>query len=319
MSKEIRKILKKNLYNLFEDYGFEDMEVAFGVEDKDENLSDAEKKQFDKMENARKDKKGTNLGKAHVQSDLDKVHKDSKKDTESYYKDAVKKISDYQNPNQEAVQSRIGEAIDAPKRNWEEDEDFMYNGHMGTGMTGLRYDDEETENYERHQERMENLNSDDETYEKLKKYGEDYKEYKYGDKYDEVEDEYQETPRVRTTQKENVMKYSDVIKENIFKTKGKIISEEQVLKVANKVPERVRVDETVFAITDGENYYRLIWEEGEPTITHHKNVKTINEDMERMKNLWNFKSQDTISTKKNISESNEDIFRDLLKKSKNKE
>ena len=53
--------------------------------------------------------------------------------------------------------------------------------------------------------------------------------------------------------------YMDVLEENIFKVKGTIKSKEQVLNLVNKLPERVRVDETVFAVTDGENEYRLIW------------------------------------------------------------
>jgi hypothetical protein len=173
------------------------------------------------------------------------------------------------------------------------------------------------------EERMDELNGgdgEDTTYGKMKKAGEKYKEYKYGDKYDEVEGEYQETPRVRTTTKENreIMKYSDVIEENIFKTKGNIVSEEQVIKVANKIPSRVKIDETVFAITDGENYYRLIWEgteeDGEAVITHQKNKEIVNESVEKMRHLWNFDASNNESTKKTVAEGNEDVFKNMLNK-----
>ena len=42
MSNKINRIVKKNLNTLLETKGFEDMEVAFGVKHKSDNLSDAE-------------------------------------------------------------------------------------------------------------------------------------------------------------------------------------------------------------------------------------------------------------------------------------
>ena len=62
-----------SLNTLLETKGFEHMEVAFGVKEKSDNLSDAEKKQFGSMETIQ-DEKGINLGKASVQPALDKVH-----------------------------------------------------------------------------------------------------------------------------------------------------------------------------------------------------------------------------------------------------
>jgi len=168
-------------------------------------------------------------------------------------------------------------------------------------------------------DRMNKINGNDSTYKKLVKYGDKYKEYKYGEKYEESEDEYQETPRVRTTQKESTLKYSDVISENIFKTKGKIISEKQVLKAASKVPTRVKIDETVFAITDGENYYRLIWEgdrNGEPVITHTKKPDLVKESIEKMKHLWNFDSSKSEDTRSNIKESGDEAFKRIYNKIK---
>lgn len=320
MSEELKKILKKNLNNLFEGY-FEDMEVAFGLEDKNDNLTDEEEGQFGDMEDAGEVLKSNYKSEdPHVQPSLNKVQKDAGKEATDYYKEVLKKMGDYQKPNQEASPSKIGEAFEAPKRNVEDPEEEMgLKGPTGTGMEGLRYDDEETENYKKFEERMDDLNDDKEgtLYDKMKKAGKRYKDYKYGDKYPESEDEYQETPRVRTTKNETVMKYSDVIKENIFKTKGKIMSEEQVAKVAKKVPSRVKIDETVFAITDGENYYRLIWEgseDGEAIVTHHKNKEVVNESIEKMKHLWSFNSADVISTKKTIKEDSNDIFKKMMDK-----
>ena len=109
------------------------------------------------------------------------------------------------------------------------------------------------------------------------------------------------------------MEYTDVIEENIFKANGKLISEEQVLKIANKVPSRVKIDESVFAITDGDNYYRLMWEGDEPVITHSKNTKVVSESISKMKAMWEFNTKDSHSTKKNITESGDDAFKRMFK------
>lgn len=331
MSDKIRKILQKNLNSLFEgDYGFDDMEVAFGVEHKNDNLTDEEENQFGDLEDAdEKLKPNYSPGSVSVEPALKKVNKDTNKDAVDYYKDTAKRMKKFQTPNQKAKPSTIGEATDEtiriPKRNAEDSEAKMgLKAPTGTGMEGLRYDDEDTENYTEFEKRQTELNGGDEegtTYGNMKKAGKDYKEYKYGDKFDKVENDYHDTPKVRTTTKENIeMKYSDVEKENIFKTKGKIVSEEQVIKVASKIPARTKIDETVFAITDGDNYYRLVWEgaeDGEAIITHHKNKEIVTESVDKMKYLWNFNASDSNSTKKNVSEGNEDIFRTMLDKMRN--
>lgn len=104
---------------------------------------------------------------------------------------------------------------------------------------------------------------------------------------------------------------------NIFKANGKLVSESQVIKLTEKLPSRVKVNETVFAITDGENTYKMIWEgdskDGEAIITNFKNKTAVNEDVEKMKHLWGFKTNDSISTKKNITESGEDAFKRMFK------
>jgi hypothetical protein len=161
MSEELKKILQKNLKSLLEgDYGFENMEVAFGLEDKNENLTDAEKDQFGEMEEVDKEKKANyKPGTPPADAALNKVHKDSNKDSVAYYKDVANKMGEYQKPNQEATPSRIGEAIDIPKRNAEESESQMgLKAPTGTGMEGLRYDDEETENYKEFEKRQDELN-----------------------------------------------------------------------------------------------------------------------------------------------------------------
>jgi len=381
MSKNIKKLVRKNLNTLLETKGFEHMEVAFGVKEKSDNLSDAEKKQFGSMETIQ-DEKGVKLGDSSVQPALNKVHKEDKQDADTYFKDVEKKMKDFQKTS-EAEPSQIGEAFNPPKVNREddqkEDEEVYSTEALGPGMLALKYDNEGTPVHNKFEERMEDMNGDDLTYKKLKGYGEKYLKHKY-----EAPDEYHYTPKVRVTDKpinegmfgddkdgfdrfsfanyrdriddflkdgdmdgitdyistlngiekenaENYLKgktskssdlretYMDVLKENIFKVKGTIKSKEQVLNLVNKLPERVRVDETVFAVTDGENEYRLMWEgdsNGEAVITHEKNNNLVNENIQKMKHLWGFKSSDT--TKKTIKEGNDDVFFKMMNKVRGK-
>jgi len=315
MSNKIKKLVKKNLKTLLETKGFEHMEVAFGVKEKSDNLSDAEKKQFGSMETIQ-DEKGVKLGDSSVQPELNKVHKKDKQEEDEYFKDVEEKMKKFQTTS-EAEPTQIGEAFDPPKVNRKDDqtepEDVYDTEALGPGMLALRYDNEGTPVHNKFKERMDDMNGEDLTYKKLKGYGEKYLKHKY-----EEPDEYHYTPKVRVTDKAVNETYMDVLKENIFKVKGTIKSKEQVLNLVNKLPERVRVDETVFAVTDGENEYRLIWEgqeDGEAIITHQKNINIVNESINKMKHLWEFKSSN--SNKKIIKE-NDDVFFKMMNKVRGK-
>ena len=316
MSKNIKEILKKNLDTLLETKGFEHMEVAFGLQEKSDNLSDAEKNQFGEMETIQ-DEKGVKLGDASVQPALNKVHKEDKKDEETYFKDVDKKMKDFQK-TEKSEPSQIGEAFDPPKVNREDDqtepEEVYSTEALGPGMLALRYDNRGTEVHKNFEKRIDDLNGDDLTYKKLKGYGEKYLKHKY-----ETPDEYHYSPKVRVTDKAINETYVDVLEENIFKVKGTIQSKEQVTNLINKLPKRIRVNETVFSITDGENEYRLIWEgqeDGEAVITHEKNINTVNENIDKMKHLWEFRSSN--SNKKVIKE-NDDVFFKMMDKVRGKE
>ncbi len=307
---DLKKIIKANIENLFEEKYFDEMESAFGV---DKKLSKKEKEQFDDVEEVGTEKNGKLMSKDNHngEKEVEKNSKISGKDAVEYYKETAKKMKKFQTPdkNQEE-QSRIGEGLeDVPKVDREEasdDVDAYEVEAMGAGkMSGLKYDDEDSEQYDAFEKRNDAEMEGDPTYEKIKDNGKKYKDYKYN-----KPDEYHNSPKVRV--KETKMEYTDVMEENIFKANGKLISEEQVLKIANKVPSRVKVDESVFAITDGENYYRLMWEgeeDGEPTITHQKNTEVVNESINKMKAMWEFDSKDSISTKKTITESADDAFK----------
>jgi len=364
MSRNIKRVIKNKLNTLLETKGFEHMEVAFGVREKSDNLSDAEKKQFGDWETIQ-DEKGVKLGDSSVQPDLNKVHKDAKKDADNYYGEVSKKMKAFQKSS-ESKPSQIGEAFTPPKVNREDNQlepEEMYSTEaMGPGMLALKYDNQGTPIHKKFEERMEDMNGDDLTYKKLKGYSEKYKKHKY-----EKPSEYQKTPKVRVTNesksidneekkvvkaKQNgdksysveysdgtknkihvshddwdkihgkygeIKEYSDVITENIFKVKNTIKSREQVLNLVDKLPSRVKIDETEFAVTDGENYYKLIWEgseDGEAIIINEMNTKKVNEDIKKMKDLYNFKSSD--KTSKNLKEGKEDVFLKLMNRTRNK-
>lgn len=315
MSKNIKKLIKENLNQLLETKGFEEMEVAFGLKEKSDNLSDAEKKQFEEMKSVQDKETGViNLGDSTVQPALNKVHKEDAKDADDYYKAVAKKMLGFQETS-ESEETQIGEAFEAPKVNRKddqlEDEEVYDVEALGPGMLALKYDNEGTPVHKRFEERMEDMNGDDLTYQKLKGNSEKYKKHKY-----EKPDEYQKPPKVRVTN-EDIYKYSDVIKENIFKVKGEIKSKEQVIKLTNKLPERVKVNETEFAVTDGENFYKLIWEgdtNGEAVIIREKNTRLVNESIDKMKSLWGYKSSNTASTKKTIKENTDESFYKMMNK-----
>lgn len=385
MSKNIKNIIKNRVKTLLETKGFEDMEVAFGVKHKSDNLSDAEKAQFGTLETIQDKETGlVNLGSAKVQPALDKVHRKDLVDAEEYYKMVLDKMGNFQETS-ESEPSQIGEAFKPKKVNREDDqtkpEEVYDTEALGPGMLALRYDNEGTPVHDEFVKRQDELNGNDSTYQKLRGYSEKYLKHKYGE-----EDEYHYTPKVRTTDKpisentgdpfdqmskqweipdykqlidgwlkhgemDSIKKYisklngsekedaqnylnhktskpsdlrenySDVVKENIFKTKGEVNSKEQVLKLTEKLPSRIKIDETVFAITDGNNYYRLIWEgeeDGEAVITHEKNTQVVSESIEKMKHLWGYNSSKTMSTKNIVKENEDDNFKKVFRNLKNK-
>jgi len=85
------------------------------------------------------------------------------------------------------------------------------------------------------------------------------------------------------------------------------------------IPESYKADGNEFEITDGNETYRVKWESSinECTILSSSNKTMINEDMQKIKHLMGFKSQETLGTlkgKARIDENNK--FSDVFNKSK---
>lgn len=85
------------------------------------------------------------------------------------------------------------------------------------------------------------------------------------------------------------------------------------------IPESYKVDGNEFEITDGNETYRVKWESSinEGTILSSSNKTQINEDMQKMRHLMGFKSEETLGTLKGSERLNENAkFGDILNKTK---
>ena len=89
----------------------------------------------------------------------------------------------------------------------------------------------------------------------------------------------------------------------------------------NLIPEAYRVDNKVFEMTDGNESYKVRWEgslnEGKGVVLMASDKSLVNEDIQKMKHLMGYKSQDTFGNLKGAERLNEDRnFGDIWRKSK---
>jgi hypothetical protein len=89
----------------------------------------------------------------------------------------------------------------------------------------------------------------------------------------------------------------------------------------NLIPESYRVDNKVFEMTDGEESYRVRWEgslnEGKAVVLMAADKTLVNEDMQKMKHLMGYKSEETLGNLKGSERLNENkSFDDIWKKTK---
>jgi hypothetical protein len=208
-----------------------------------------------------------------------------------------------------------------PKVNRSDYEEAYEIEALGAGkMSGLKYDNEDTEVFKSFMKRIDDLNDtseydkdfgthdgfgegekEDDTYELLKTNSEKYKKHKY-----DKPDEYQETPRVRVT--------NDKMKRLNFKNEFK--TENDVLEL---IPEHYKSDGHVFLMTDGNQTYKVRWDEelNEGTVLSYKNKSMINEDTDKMKKLFTYKYSDSMGKTNNYSEET-NTFKNLFESTKGK-
>lgn len=196
---------------------------------------------------------------------------------------------------------------------------------LGTGMQALKYDNEGSEVFKDLTKRMEDLNDTSEydkefgtkdgfgetdeenkTYEKLTKASDEYKKNKYDEPNPEIA-----TPRVRVqTESKN-----EKMKRLNFKNEFTSVEE-----VKELIPENYKVDNHTFLMTDGNQTFKMRWDESlnEATVLNFRNEKSINENVEKMKKLYDFQYGD-VNTKTNNYVEETNTFRNLMESVKDKD
>lgn len=296
----------KNLKNIIKEALLD--EVPFGVKNK--TLSAEEKKQFAPYtESPIKTKTD---GESTVPSVTKSSQNKSKQNNDEYLKSLTKKMTDFQKTSD-------SDKIKEPKVPTGGDERLEITGY-DTGISGMERTADLTQEKGGSKETKElykkRNTSDDQVSKKLMKTAKETNDLNYDKQANNTRPVKQQTS---PQPMKETFKYQGVEDKNIFKANGKLISEEQVIKLANKVPNRLKIDESVFVITDGESYYRMLWESDEPVITHIKNTQNVNEELEKMKSLWSYDTKKTLD-KKNVSGNQDDMFRKMFEQLKrNKE
>jgi len=251
-----------------------------------------------------------------------KVASTARKESGTFNTDALKnfdkKMSNYYEFDKD-------EEFIEPKVNRSDYEEAYEIEALGAGkMSGLKYDNEDTEVFKTFMKRIDDLNDtseydedfgthdgfgvgekEDDTYELLKTNSEKYKKHKY-----DKPDEYQETPRVRVTNESKDNKMKRLNFKNEFKTENDVLE---------LIPEHYKSDGHVFLMTDGNQTYKVRWDEelNEGTVLSYKNKSMINEDTDKMKKLFNYKYSDSMGKTNDYSEET-DTFKNLFESTKGK-
>ncbi len=234
-------------------------------------------------------------------------------------KDFEKKMSKYYEFDKE-------EEFIEPKVNRSDYEEAYEIEALGAGkMSALKYDNEDTEIFNSFMKRIDDLNDtseydeefgtkdgfgegdkEDDTYEMLKTNSEKYKKHKY-----DMPDEYQDTPRVRVTTKESK---NDKMKRLNFKNEF-----ENEFEMKKLIPEHYKNDGQVFLMDDGNQTYKVRWDEdlNEGTVLSYKNKTMITEDTKKMKDLFNYKYSDSMGKTNNYKKET-DTFKNLFESTKGK-
>ncbi len=95
-----------------------------------------------------------------------------------------------------------------------------------------------------------------------------------------------------------------------------------VTNALNLIPEGYKVDKKEFVMTDGNETYKIRWEgtltEGKAVVEIATDKKMVSEDIQRMKALFNYKSEDTLGLVKGNARLDENkVFGDIWKKAHN--
>jgi hypothetical protein len=115
---------------------------------------------------------------------------------------------------------------------------------------------------------------------------------------------------------DNTIEINEGMKRLVFKKEFKGV--ENALRL---IPESYKVNNKQFQMTDGNEKYEIRWEgnltEGRAIITKASDKNLMTEDMQKMKHLMGYKSQDTLGIMKGQNRIDENVrFNDVLNKTK---
>ncbi len=157
--------------------------------------------------------------------------------------------------------------------------------------------------------------------EKASKDIESGKPYDTKDQYDFENSDDAKTPLDKEDKEENKTNKKPQIKKESMKRLKFTKEFNGVGNALKLIPESYKTNNKEFEMTDGNETYRIRWEgtlsEGKATILTAANKTMVNEDMQRMKHLMGYKSEDTLGLVRGKSRLDENaVFTDIWNKSK---
>lgn len=257
--------------------------------------------------------------------EYEKIHKEDGDINEKALKDISTKLKDYYGDQLKELDPilKVDRQQDSPK-----DMDPYEVEALGAGkMSSLKYDNEGSEVADKFDERIDKLNDtseydkefgtkdgfgetdeDDETYDDAKENSKKYLDNKYGGKNPQSK-----PSRVRVTNT-NESKNNKMKRLNF---KNEFTSEEQMKEL---IPENYKQDKHVFLMSDGNQTFKVRWDKSlnEGTILNYKNQNFINENVEKMKKLFNYKYSDSMGKTNNYGEETKS-FKTIMENVKGKE
>ncbi len=256
----------------------------------------------------------------------EKIHKEDATINNDALKEIGKKLEDYYG-------DELKELDPIPKVTGDDeigsDNVDIYNIEaLGSGkMSALEYEAEGSEVFKKFMKRIDDLNDTSEydkefgtkdgfgetdkptnTYKKLKDAAAEYNKY---------EDEYELPNPLRVTQAKKLKEDTKNTKMKRLNFKNEFTSIEEVKEL---IPENYKIDENVFLMSDGNQTYKLRWDDTikEATVLNFKNKTAINESVKKMKDLYDFQYGD-VNTKTNDYTEETKVFKNLMESVRNKD
>jgi len=283
----------------------------------------------------------------------EKVQKEEDKVNKKAYKEVEKKMKDYDG----SLTQEDENSIEAPKTNVEGDtKDYHDEMEIRNGQEMLKYDNEPNERFKERAEMalVGDSKMGNKTYTGEENGNTEEVWGASGGKHlgQEIVKSVKASTKKRNDAEANLIQFGDDIEQSGEKnTRGKArkvavenkennnkpLNETKMKKKRLKfkkafdglgnalqlIPETYRVDNKEFEMTDGNETYDIRWEgsltEGRAVVLKAEDSNMVNEDIQKMKHLMGYKSQDTLGTLKGqdrLTENKDNSFRAMLDKTR---